>query len=114
MWMSNLTAASVSRWRAKYAHASCCRRPTRHASLLQASLLIPTLNQVTDRSEIDVPCPPGLQEIAAKAEVAAQRAKEAQAHRKEFIAERSNAARDARALRNRGGWVGRGGLRCGG
>lgn len=42
------------------------------------------------------------QEIAAKAEVAAQRAKEAAAHRKELIAERCNAARDARNLRNRG------------
>jgi hypothetical protein len=34
--------------------------------------------------------------------VGAGRAKDAQAHRKEFIAERCNAARDARTLRNRG------------
>lgn len=45
---------------------------------------------------------PPLQEIAQKGEVAAQRAKECSAHRKEFIGERAAAARDARALRNRG------------
>lgn len=46
--------------------------------------------------------PPLAQEIAEKAEVSAQRAKEAAAHRKEYLVERASAARDARALRNRG------------
>lgn len=48
------------------------------------------------------PPPPAPQEIAHKGEVALQKAKEAAAHRKEFLVERANNARDARALRNRG------------
>lgn len=53
------------------------------------------------------PSPPRLpachqQEIAQKAEVGAQRAKEVSAHRKEVVSERVAAAREARTLRNRG------------
>ena len=59
---------------------------------------------------VPLPTPP-LQEIALKAEVGAARAKDAQTHRKEFITERCNAARDARTLRNRGEPAGRVGWR---
>ena len=56
-----------------------------------------------DRACLRCMCNSGCeQEIATKGEVAAQRAKEASSHRKEFIAERCNAARDHRTLRNRG------------
>jgi hypothetical protein len=42
------------------------------------------------------------QDMTAAAELGVTRAKLATAHRKEFITERCNAARDARTLRNRG------------